>query len=84
MDVLAEERSQDTVLALLCDGTAVNTGWKDGCIVHVERDLKVPLLWLVCLLHGNELHFRAVFTEADGAGTSGPTSFKEQYRNING
>ena len=76
LDVLAEEKSQETLLALLCDGTAVNTGWKDGCIVHVERDLGEPLVWLICLLHGNELHFRAVFNAADGAGTSGPNSFK--------
>ena len=77
LDVLAEEKSQDSLLALLADGTAVNTGWKDGCIVHVERDLGEPLTWLICLLHGNELHFRAVFTLADGAGTAGPDSFKE-------
>ena len=39
LDVLAENKSSRTIEAVLADGTAVNTGWKDGFISHVERDL---------------------------------------------
>ena len=77
LEVLAENNSKESLLAVLCDGTATNTGWKTGMIVTVERELKVPLLWLVCQLHGNELPFRHEYELADGGhGTSGPNSFK--------
>ena len=77
VDVLAENESKDTLVAIVADGTAVNTGWKDGFIGHVERDLKARFLWLICMLHGNELPLRHLFCHCDGGlGTSGPDSFK--------
>lgn len=77
MEVVVETSSVDSLLAALTDGTVVNTGWKDGMIAHVERDLKKNLLWLICLLHENELGLRHVFCQLDGGfGTSGPNSFK--------
>ena len=77
LDVLAEHNSLESVLAVVADGTNTNTGYKDGMIAHVERDLEDPLLWLICLLHGNELGFRHFFELCDGGfGTSGPDSFK--------
>ena len=77
VDVLAENESTKTLEAIVADGTAVNTGWKDGFIGHVERDLSARLLWLICMLHGNELPFRHLFCFCDGGlGTSGPDSFK--------
>ena len=61
----------------MADGTNVNTGWKDGMIAHLERELGTPLVWLICLLHGNELDLRHWFEKCDGGfGTSGPESFK--------
>ena len=63
--------------AIVADGTAVNTGWKDGFKGHVERDLRATLLHLICMLHGNELDFRHLFCHCEGGlGTSGPDSFK--------
>ena len=76
-DVVADNNSIDTLEAVLCDGTAVNTGNRIGFICYLERKLKRKLLWLVCQLHGNELPLRHVFDHFDGGfGTSGPTSFK--------
>ena len=41
MDVLAEHNSKESLLAVAADGTNTNTGWKDGMIAHLERDLDV-------------------------------------------
>ena len=77
IDVLAENNSTDTLEAIVADGTAVNTGWKDGFISHVERDLNTTVLWLICMLHGNELPLRHPFSYCEGRlGTSGPDSFR--------
>ena len=79
LDILIENNSEATIEAVVCDGTNVNTGWKDGCLAHLERKLGMQrvLLWLICLAHGNELPMRALFCHCDGGmGTSGPDSFK--------
>lgn len=57
-----------------CDGTVVNTGWKNGIIRCLEKKIGRPLQWIICLLHFNELPFRALFTAIDGV-TDGPNSF---------
>lgn len=76
MEVLAETNSLETVKAVCCDGTAVNTGWKDGMFAHMERDLGKKLLLCSCLAHENELPFRKLFDSLDGGfGTTGPNSF---------
>ena len=76
-DVLAEHNSIATIEAVVCDGTNTNTGWKDGFIAHLERDLKRNLTRCVCLAHGQELPFRHLFCFCDGGhGTSGPDSFQ--------
>ena len=69
----------ETLEAVILDGTSVNTGWKTGLLATLERhpNIKRKLLWLVCMLHGNELDFRHLFCHCDGGyGTSGPDSFK--------
>ena len=77
IDVIAEHASTESLEAVVMDGTNTNTGWKDGMVAHVERDILALLLWLVCMLHGNELPFRHLFSFCDGGlGTSGPDSFK--------
>ena len=76
LEVLAETNSLETIKVVCCDGTAVNTGWKDGMFVHMERDLGRKLLLCSCLAHQNELPFRKLFDSCDGGfGTTGPTSF---------
>ena len=77
LDVLADHKSTESIEAVVMDGTNTNTGWRDGMLAHVERDIPAVLLWLVCQLHGNELPFRHLFSHCDGGlGTSGPDSFK--------
>ena len=74
---MTEYNSEESLLAVVADGTNIITGWKDGMISHMERDLQTILLWLICQLHGNEFGLRHVFTHYDGGyGTSGPNSFK--------
>ena len=64
----------DDVAAIVCDGTAVNTGRKGGVIKRLEDRLNKPLQWLVCLLHTNELSLRNLTKELDGC-TCGPKDF---------
>ena len=76
METLAELGSKDSLVAICCDGTATNTGWREGMVAHVERDLERKLLMLSCMLHSNELPFRKLFDSTDGNhGTTGPDSF---------
>ncbi|ESO03324.1 hypothetical protein HELRODRAFT_173610 [Helobdella robusta] len=63
-----------SLVAIECDGTTVNTGHKNEVIVLLEKHLKRPLQWCVCLLHVNELAFRHLFSSLDGT-TTGPNSF---------
>ena len=79
LEVVIENNSEASLEAVVADGTNTNTGWRDGCIAHLERKIHParPLLWLICQAHGNELPLRALFTHCDGGhGTSGPDSFK--------
>lgn len=64
----------DNLIAIGCDGTAVNTGKKGGAIRLIEEHVNRPLHWFVCLLHGNELPLRHLFEKLDGS-TTGPRSF---------
>lgn len=74
-DFLAkEEYSLHNLLAILCDGTGVNTGNKGGVILQFERLLERPLQWLVCLFHFNELPFRALVISITGS-PKGPTTW---------
>ena len=61
-------------MAIGCDGTNVNTGTKNGVIKRLEETLNSTLHWFVCMLHGNELPLRKIFTSLDGR-TSGPKCF---------
>src|SRR5215469_3200313 len=60
--------------AVVCDGSNVNTGVRNGIIRIIEESLEKPVQWLVCLLHCNELPFREIFKTLDG-GTTGPKHF---------
>lgn len=63
-----------SLVAIGCDGTAVNTGVKGGIIRLIEETINRPLHWFVCLLHSNELPLRHLIDELDGR-TSGPRGF---------
>lgn len=60
--------------AIGCDGTNVNTGWKDGVIRIIEVQIEKPLQWVICMLHANELPLRHLLQQLDGQ-TKGPNSF---------
>ncbi|GBM69658.1 hypothetical protein AVEN_124441-1 [Araneus ventricosus] len=51
-------RDNKKLVVVGCEGTAVNTGWKNGLIRRIEIHLRKSLRWAVCLLHFNELPFR--------------------------
>jgi hypothetical protein len=75
-DVCAEIDALRSLLAVLCDGTAVNVGWRLGLVATLERLMQRKLLLLSCMLHANELPLRHLFTACDGGhGTTGPESF---------
>lgn len=46
-----------------------------GIIRHLEVMTQTPVHWIICLLHMNELPFRALFIHLDGV-TLGPHLFK--------
>lgn len=50
----------DNLVAISCDGTVVNTGYKGGAITYFESYLRRPLQWFICLFHFNELPFTAL------------------------
>ena len=62
------------LIAIGCDGTAVNTGPKGGIIKLLEEKIDNPVHWFVCLLHTNELPLRHLIQTIHGK-TSGPASF---------
>ncbi|GBN09226.1 hypothetical protein AVEN_188113-1, partial [Araneus ventricosus] len=47
-------RDFSRLLAIGCDSTSVNTGWKSGVIRCLELKFGKPLKWVICLLHFNE------------------------------
>jgi hypothetical protein len=69
-----KDRCLDTLIAVGCDETNVNTGRIGGTIRLLEEELHKPLQWLVCQLHANELPLRHLLKHVDG-GTSGPRAF---------
>lgn len=70
-DYLAQENFlTDFLVAIGADGTPTNTGNKNGIISRLEKELKRPLQWLICLFHFNELPFRTLFIKLDGPSQS--------------
>lgn len=63
---IAKDLDLNKIMAISCDGTAVNTGYKSGIIRLLEGKLQHPLQWLVCQLHANELTLRHLFEHLDG------------------
>lgn len=69
-----EQFNLNEIVAIGCDGTSTNTGWKNGVIRNIETQIGHPLQWFICLLHCNELPFRHLLEHLDGV-TTGPSSF---------
>jgi hypothetical protein len=66
--------STDSLIAIGCDGTVVNTGTKAGVLSLLEAELNRPLQWFICMLHLNELPLRHLLVQLDGV-THGPKAF---------
>lgn len=64
--LIDHDYNMDHLVAISCDGTATNTGYRNGVIAFMERSLNRPLQWLVCLFHFNELPFTALLTNLAG------------------
>ena len=60
-NLILEKGVVNDLEAIACDGTVINTGWKNGVIRCLERKIGRPLQWIICLLQFNELPFRALF-----------------------
>ena len=53
LEVLEEYNSKNTILAVLLDNTAVNTGFKGGIVAWLEKSLERKLHLIGCTLHQN-------------------------------
>ena len=73
-EVLCEYSSVGSILAILLDNTSVNTGFKTGVVVSLERLLNRPLFTIGCSHNQNELPFCHVFKHLDGS-TKLPRAF---------
>ena len=67
-----------TLNVIRCDSTNVNTGCNGGVIHLIEETIGHKLMWLICLLHTNELPLRHLSTSLDGK-TAGKDSFSGWY-----
>ena len=70
----ANHREKNTIVAIGCDGTAVNTGAKEGALRMIELNLHKPVHWFICQLHANQLPLRYLFQTLDGK-TTGPKRY---------
>lgn len=76
---LAEQNYKiDHLVAISCDGTPTNTGRNNGVISCMERYLKRPLQWFVCLFHFNELPLNALLRHFFGK-QKGPGIWPDQF-----
>jgi len=73
-DAVLEVGCSDSLSAILVDNTPINTGYKNGFVVKLEKLLGKPLHLIGCALHSNELPLRALFKKLDGVSNS-PNSF---------
>lgn len=74
LEFLQKNLDVSEVQAIGCDGTAVNTGSRNGIIRQLEVSFGRPLQWFVCLMHSNELPLRHLLQHMDGK-TTGPKGY---------
>ena len=80
-EFMSEKNILKSVKIIGADSTAVNTGWISGAIALLEKKKQEKLLWLICLLHLNELPLRHVFQAVDGK-TDSKNTFKGKKKCI--
>ena len=68
---LKESELDKSLLAIGGDSTPMNTGHKGGSIHFLEVGLGRRLVWIICLLHTNELPLHHLIIELDGPTASG-------------
>lgn len=73
-----ENYSLDHLVAVNCDGTPTNTGHVGGIVRLLEKRLKRPLHYFVCLFHFNELPSKALVKHFFG-GTKGPGTYSGDF-----
>ena len=71
LSVVTSTQFFDSLLALICDGTVVNTGKRNGVIRLIEEGVGRPLQWLICMLHMNELPLWKYISFIDDGHTTG-------------
>jgi len=69
--VLKDYDSEKSLLAVVCDNTVTNTGWKNGAVVRLEKLVGDTLHLIGCMLHWNELPLREIIKQLDGPTVSG-------------
>ncbi|CAH0562737.1 unnamed protein product [Brassicogethes aeneus] len=74
IEFLQQQMDLTNLVAIGCDGTAVNTGIHNGVNRRLELYLGRPLQWFICMLHANELPLRHLMKHLDGE-TTGPSGF---------
>ena len=62
------------IVMIGCNSTVVNTGINGGVVQLLEKSVKKPIHWFICLLDINELPLRHLFSYLDGP-TTGPRAF---------
>ncbi len=56
----------DQIFAVCCDTTSSNTGAFSGAISVLSKFLNVPILWIMCRHHMNEVHISHFMEELTG------------------
>ena len=77
--VLGFLREHNLDASWLIVGTAANTGKHIGAFASLEKMLDRRLLWVLCMLHLNELPWRHIFVALDG-----PTSSHNTFLGVIG
>lgn len=70
-DVVLEYDSADTLQAVICDNTVLNTGRNGGICILLQQKLGRNVHMLGCMLHFNELPLRGLLFSLDGGAVSG-------------
>ena len=63
VNLLTEWKCADSVIGMVFDTTATNTGHITGGCVAIQRDLNRPLLWLACRHHVGEVLLEQVWSD---------------------
>ena len=53
--IISETESNETPVAIGCDGCVTNNGKYSGINRRLEVSIDRPLQWMICMLHLNEL-----------------------------